>query len=60
MTQRMTGPDCAVMFNIINTHKYIHMHTHNIHTEYPIPFVIKLYCSTRSQDAIKPYRVKKV
>ena len=25
---RMTGPDCAVMFNLINTHK----HTHKTHT----------------------------
>ena len=32
---RMTGPDCVVMCNLINTHththKYTHIHTH-IHT----------------------------
>ena len=26
---RMTGPDCAVMCNLINTHTYTHTHTHN-------------------------------
>ena len=25
---RMTGPDCAVMFNLINIHRYIHTHIH--------------------------------
>ena len=24
---RMTGPDCAVMYNLINTHTHIHTHT---------------------------------
>ena len=24
---RMTGPDCAVMFNLINTHTHTHTHT---------------------------------
>ena len=28
---RMTGPDCAVMCNLINIHTYIRKHTH-IHT----------------------------
>ena len=26
---RMTGPDCAVMCNLINTHTHTHTHTHN-------------------------------
>ena len=25
---RMTGPDCAVMCNLINTHTHTHIHTH--------------------------------
>ena len=25
---RMTGPDCAVMCNLINIHTYIHTYTH--------------------------------
>ena len=25
---RMTGPDCAVMCNLINIHKYIHTYIH--------------------------------
>ena len=25
---RMTGPDCVVMCNIINTHTHTHIHTH--------------------------------
>ena len=25
---RMTGPDCVVMCNLINTHTHIHSHTH--------------------------------
>ena len=25
---RMTGPDCAVMCNLINTHIHTHTHTH--------------------------------
>ena len=25
---RMTGPDCVVMCNLINTHTHIHTHTH--------------------------------
>ena len=25
---RMTGPDCAVMCNFINTHTFEHTHTH--------------------------------
>ena len=25
---RMTGPDCAVMCNLINTHAHTHIHTH--------------------------------
>ena len=25
---RMTGPDCAVMCNLINTHVHTHTHTH--------------------------------
>ena len=25
---RMTGPDCAVMGNLINTHTHTHQHTH--------------------------------
>ena len=30
---RMTGPDCAVMYNLINLHTYIHAYIHtNIHT----------------------------
>ena len=28
---RMTGPDCAVMCNLINTHTHTHTHT-NTHT----------------------------
>ena len=28
----MTGPDCAVMCNLINTHTYTHTHTKHIHT----------------------------
>ena len=27
---RMTGPDCAVMYNVINTHT--HTHTQQTHT----------------------------
>ena len=26
---RMTGPDCAVICNIINTHTHTHIHIHN-------------------------------
>ena len=26
---RMTGPDCAVMCNFINTHTHTHTHTYN-------------------------------
>ena len=30
---RMTGPDCVVMCNLINTHTHTHTHTHiHIHT----------------------------
>ncbi|CAM9725183.1 unnamed protein product, partial [Ascophyllum nodosum] len=32
---RMTGPDCAVMYNLINTHTHTNTHTHShtrIHT----------------------------
>ena len=29
---RMTGPDCAVMCNLINTHTHTHTHTHYTHT----------------------------
>ena len=32
---RMTGPDCAVMCNLINTYTHTHTHTHiYIHTLY--------------------------
>ena len=34
---RMTGPDCAVMCNLINTHTHTHIHTYiltYIHTTY--------------------------
>ena len=27
---RMTGPDCAVMCNLINTHTHTHTHTHTL------------------------------
>ena len=27
---RMTGPDCAVMCNLINTHTHAHTHTHAV------------------------------
>ena len=27
---KMTGPDCAVMCNLINTHTHTHTHTHRI------------------------------
>ena len=27
---RMTGSDCAVMFNLINTHTHTHTHTHTL------------------------------
>ena len=26
---RMTGPDCAVMCNLINTHTHVHTYTHD-------------------------------
>ena len=26
---RMTGPDCVVMCNLINTHTHTHTHTHD-------------------------------
>ena len=29
---RMTGPDCAVMCNLINTHTHTHTHTFNKYT----------------------------
>ena len=29
---KMTGPDCAVMCNLINTHTHTHTHTHTQHT----------------------------
>ena len=29
---RMTGPDCVVMCNLINTHTHTHTHTHR-HTQ---------------------------
>ena len=35
---RMTGPDCAVMCNLINTHTHTHhthTHTHHTHTHTP-------------------------
>ena len=28
---RLRGPDCAVMFNLINTHTHTHTHTHTLH-----------------------------
>ena len=28
---RMTGPDCAVMCNLINTHTHTHIHTRTRH-----------------------------
>ena len=28
---RMTGPDCAVMCNLINTHTHTHTYTHNVY-----------------------------
>ena len=28
---RMTGPDCVVMCNLINTHTHTHTHTHEWH-----------------------------
>ena len=30
---RMTGPDCAVMYNLINTHRHTHTYTHIISTD---------------------------
>ena len=30
---RMTGPDCAVMCNLINIHTYIHTYIHGEHKE---------------------------
>ena len=27
---RMTGPDCVVMCNLINTHTHTHTHTHTL------------------------------
>ena len=27
---RTIGPDCAVIRNLINIHKYIHTHTHSV------------------------------
>ena len=30
---RMTGPDCAVECNLINTHIYTHTHTHTTQNE---------------------------
>ena len=27
---RMTGPDCVVMCNLINTHTHTHTHTHRV------------------------------
>ena len=32
---RMTGPDCVVMCNLINTHTHTHTHTYtHTHTQY--------------------------
>ena len=31
---RMTGPDCAVMCNLINTHTHRDTHTHPLPDEY--------------------------
>ena len=30
---RMTGPDCVVMCNLINTHTHTHTHTHGAYNE---------------------------
>ena len=41
---RMTGPDCAVMCNLINTHTHIHTH--------PLSLSLSLYiCFTLTDQA---------
>ena len=34
---RMTGPDCAVMCNLINTHTHTHINPHSIQADETIP-----------------------
>ena len=42
---RMTGPDCVVMCNLINTHT----HTHII---YLVVYIYTVYCKEKSQFAV--------
>ena len=51
---RMTGPDCVVMCNLINT--YIHTYIHTIHT-----YILVHYCcfhlTSGASTAVGPYIV---
>ena len=38
---RMTGPDCVVMCNLINTHTHTHTHTHKTYSL--LPFAMSAY-----------------
>ena len=51
---RMTGPDCVVMCNLINTHTHIHTQTHSHYTinkplfELNVNYHTHMYGSTAS------------
>ena len=40
---RMTGPDCVVMCNLINTHTHTHTHTSNLYTREPPKLLFALH-----------------
>ena len=39
---RMTGPDCAVMCNLINTHTHTHTHTHSLYRHRFLPALAEI------------------
>ena len=51
---RMTGPDCAVMCNLINTLTYTHTHTHtHTHTQI-VPSVVSYASHLYAREPPKP------
>ena len=50
---RMTGPDCAVMCNLINTHTHTHKYTHtHTHTKRRLDHVTSCASDAHKQDGV--------
>ena len=50
---RMTGPDCVVMCNLINTYRHTYIHTYYIHV-YVDMFLVITYSNSKDQPGKFP------